>query len=183
MSNNKLYESELLCLTFIEKYKNYLEKYIQTNQESEYYCLRDLLIFFKGSQETSLLLKLTKNQNWYKDNKLVEKIWGIKCNSKERLEFVSPFILGLVIKNALKKIYQFEEQFRQRFGDGKYLSPGLVIDKYICNIWHQDTRTCIHIAGKLYERKICEYKPMALLNKCMIFKESGLRTQDSGLRR
>ncbi len=124
--------------------------------------MRDLLIFFKGLQETSLLLKLTKNQNWYKDNKLVEKIWGIKCNSKERLEFVSPFRSGLVIENALKKIYQFEEKFRQRFGDGKYLSPGLVIDKYICNICHQDTRTCIHIAGKLYKRKICEYEPIGI---------------------
>ncbi len=134
MSNNKLYESELLCLSFIEKHKNYLEKYIQKNQEAEYHYLRNLLIFFKGLQETSLLLKLTKNQNWYKDNTLVERVGSLKCNSKERLEFVFPFISGSIIENAFKKIYQFEEQFRQMFGDGLYLSPGLIIDKYICNI-------------------------------------------------
>lgn len=55
VSNNQLYESHLLCLNFIEEHKNYLEKYIQKNEEYEYYYLRNLLVFFKGLQETSSL--------------------------------------------------------------------------------------------------------------------------------
>ncbi|MGB5596366.1 MAG: hypothetical protein WBM32_10545 [Crocosphaera sp.] len=159
MSKRNYFTANQLCFLFIEKYKINLNNY-RDKQDDNANKLFIILIFFKGLQECSELAKLTKYRLWHKDNKLVEKIWRIKCNCKERLEFVSADIQGVIIEGRLKMLHELENFFVENFGKGMYLSPGLIADKYICSICKKDTRSCCHISGRIYKGQICYSQPV-----------------------
>lgn len=160
MSTQQFDLADILCFIFIAKYKKTLKTFSLTNRENDYYVLHSLLVLFKGMQDYVELEKLTQDNTWHKKQKIVEKIWTKKCDCKDRLEFISANFRGEVIEKILKEINNIEKFFIQAFGKAYYFSPGLIADKFICNICYQDTRACSHIQGRLYKGRICKYDPV-----------------------
>lgn len=159
VSIKKFSRANNLCEYFIQRNKKILKKYQHNNSETEYYQIWRLLVFVKSLQDFTELSKLIQNSSWYKNHKLVEEIWRKKCDCVERLDVVLDCISGEIINEIQASLSSLELLFEQRFGDELYASPGLIIDKFICNICEKDTRACHHISGKLYEGRICKYKP------------------------
>ncbi|UUO16370.1 hypothetical protein [Dolichospermum heterosporum] len=160
MSKQQFDLADTLCFIFIAKYKKTLKTFSLTNRENDYYVLHSLLVLFKGMQDYVELEKLTQDNTWHKKQKIVEEIWIKKCDCKDRLEFVSANFRGEVIEKISKEINNIETFFKQVFGKGYYLSPGIICDKFICNICNQDTRACSHIHRRLYAGILCKYKPI-----------------------
>jgi hypothetical protein len=160
MSRQQLDLANTLCSIFIEKNKKILKKLLYRNLRHDYNKLYLLLILFKCMQDYTELHKITQDKLWLKKSEKIEKVWIKKCDCKDRLEFISDNFEGVVIEKILDGINRVENFFRKVFGNGLYLSPGLVADKFICNICQKDTRACLHIAGRLYKGRICNVSPI-----------------------
>ncbi len=160
MIQKQYQEAESLCLNFIQKYGSLFLKRAIDIDENSYNYLLVFLVFFKGLHEYIKLCELTKERNWYENNSSVENVWIELCDCRERLEFASQYCQGEILDRIIHDLDGLENFFYNRFGRGIYFSPGLVFDKSLCNICYQDCRACSHVPGRLYEGKICYYKPV-----------------------
>ncbi|MGE5659773.1 MAG: hypothetical protein ACM37W_24540 [Actinomycetota bacterium] len=161
LMQKKLYhEASQLCINFLENYGSAFKVRTLKIDEDEYNKLLVLLVFFKSLHEYVQLCQITNNRNWSKDNSTVEKVWIKLCDCRERLQFSSQYCQGEAIDQVLSNLDSLEEFFRDVFGSGYYLSPGIVADPSLCNICNQDCRACSHIAGRMYTGKICSYQPV-----------------------
>jgi hypothetical protein len=104
------------------------------------------------------LLQITENVNWYQDCSIVECAWIKLCDCRERIEYSSQCFKGQVVKEIIKQLDDLEVFFPDAFEHNNYISAGIIVDKYLCNICNEDTRGCCHINGNLYGGKICNYQ-------------------------
>lgn len=160
LSRKKFSLANKLCYKFIQKNKKILQKYQSKNSEIEFYELWRLLVLFKALQDYIRLCYLTEDKLWYKQHKLIEKIWSKKCDCSDRLETILDCYSGEIVDKVLVFLSKLEEVFKKEFGDGLYNSIGLTVDKLLCSICGKDTRGCEHLYGRLYDGKICRYKPL-----------------------
>lgn len=153
-------EAAQLCIDFLENYGSAFKSRTLEIDEERYNKLFILLVFFKGLHEYVQLCQITNDRNWYKDHTTVENVWIKLCDCRERLQFSSQCCQGEVIDRVFSGLDGLEEFFRNVFGEGSYLSPGIVADVSLCSICNQDCRACSHVAGRLYNGKICFYQPV-----------------------
>ena len=158
MLKRQYQDASELCIDFIEDYGSVFKRRGFEIDEGKYNNLLVLLVFFKGLHEYVQLCHTTQNRNWHKDNSTVEYVWIKLCDCRERLEFASQYCQGKVIDRVFYDLKGLKNFFRDAFGSGTYLSPGIVADGSYCNICHQDFRACSHIAGRLYNGTICYYQ-------------------------
>jgi hypothetical protein len=160
MENKQYTKAGKLCERFIRKWIKVWRRRVVTNNEEFYNKLLVLMIFFKGLKEYTEIAKITKNRKWHQNNDIVEALWMKMLDCKERLEFVSAHYTCQILERVLRDLYGLKEFFRQVFGDGNYISPGIICERYLCTICQKDTRACSHIAGRLYNGEICYYQPI-----------------------
>ena len=160
MQDRQYDKANQLCIDFIDSYKSAFKLRALEIDEDDYNKLLILLVLFKGLYEYVHLCQITNDRNWHKNNTTVEQIWTKLCDCRERLQFSSQHCKGEVINRVLSDLSGLEEFFRGVFGEGSYLSPGIVADTSLCSICNQDCRACSHIAGRLYSGKICAYQPV-----------------------
>ncbi len=160
MQKTQYHEARRICIDFIEKYGSAFKVRALEIDEDEYNKLLILLIFFKSLHEYVQLCQITTDRNWHENNTTVEQVWIKLCDCRERLQFSSQYCQCEATNRVLSDLDGLDEFFRDVFGNGSYLSPGIVADASLCNICNQDCRACSHIAGRLYSGKICSYQPI-----------------------
>jgi hypothetical protein len=153
-------EAKILCIDFIATYGLAFKQRIFEVDENEYNKLLILLVLVKGLHDYTQLCHITTSGDWHENNATVEEVWIKLCDCRERIKFVSQFYQGEAIERVIKDSDGLEMFFRDVFGNGSYLSPGIIMDKYLCSICHEDSRACLHVAGKLYGGRICSYRPV-----------------------
>ncbi len=158
MFNKQYEEADLLCTNFITNYGSAFKQRVFEVDDNEYNKLLILLILIKGLHDSVQICQATSNGRWHEHNSIVEQVWIKLCDCKERLEFASRFYQGEVIRKVAQSLDGLESFFQRAFGNGMYLSPGIIVDKYLCNICHKDSRACSHVAGRLYGGRICSYQ-------------------------
>ncbi len=157
MQEEQYQQASQLCIDFLEKYGSAFKVRSLEIDEDGYNKLLILLVFFKSLHEYIELCQLTNDKHWHKDNATVEKVWIKLCDCRERLQFSSQYCQGEAINQIQYDLNGLEQFFRDAFGDGSYVSPGIVADASLCSICNQDCRACSHIPGRLYNGKICSY--------------------------
>ena len=158
MSQKEYDKANDLCFNFIDNYSLILNKRLFGQNEKNYNIILIILILFKGLQDYIQLCQMTQDRDWYKDSKTVECVWIVLCDSTERIDFASNYCNSEIIERVVIDIKGLEKFFRDSFGDGMYFSPGIIADKSLCNICQKDARACSHIAGRLYDGRICYYQ-------------------------
>ncbi len=150
-----------LCEIFINIYKPvYNQKEMGESQEEYHNSLLVILVLFKLLQDFAILLQITQDKTWHSNNKIVELVWIKLCDCKDRIEFCIQYYDIEIIELVLNSLYKLESFFRDVYGNGMYNSPGLLIDKLVCNICNKDARGCPHIEGRIYNGTICHYQPV-----------------------
>lgn len=160
MKEMRYEQANILCINFIEKYGSFFRKRDLDIGEKKYNQLLVLLIFFKGLQEYVQLCQTTQNKQWFEDNSVVEHVWIKLCDCRERIEFSLQYCHWKDAESILCDLAGLLNFFTEAFGVGNYLSLGIVFDRSICNICHQDFRACSHVERRLYNGKICFYQPV-----------------------
>jgi hypothetical protein len=159
MKNKQYTRAGKLCERFIRKWIKVWRRRVINNNEKFYNKLLVFMIFFEALKEYTEIVKITKNRKWHQNNDIVEVLWMKMLDCKDRLEFVLAHYTCQILERVLTDIYGLNEFFRKVFGDGSYISPGIICEKYLCTICRKDTRACSHIAGRLYNGQICYYQP------------------------
>lgn len=118
------------------------------------------MVFIKALEEYVQICQITQDIEWFKSNETVEKVWIKLCDCMARLNFSSVNCKGEAISKVTDSLNRLEKFFQDTFGNGSYLNPGIIADKSLCSICNKDCRACSHIAGRIYNRKICYYKPV-----------------------
>ncbi|MEG4585410.1 hypothetical protein QUA54_09355 [Microcoleus sp. MOSTC5] len=158
MQEKQYHEASRLCIDFLENYSSAFKVRALEIDEDGYNKLLILLVFFKGLHEDVQLCQIINDRNWYEDNTTVEQVWRKLCDCRERIQFSSQYCQSKAINRVFSDLDDLEEFFRAVFGNGCYLSPGIIADASLCNICNEDCRGCSHIAGRLYSGKICFYQ-------------------------
>ncbi|PSB59165.1 hypothetical protein [Chamaesiphon polymorphus] len=151
-------QAKKICNDFIAQYGSQLKNLTFSEAEDEYNLLFISLVFVKSLHDYNQLLQITENVTWHQDRFKVECAWIKLCDCRERIEYSSQCFKGQVVKEIIKHLDDLEVFFPNVFEEGNYISPGIIVDKYLCNICNEDTRNCCHISGKLYDGKICSYQ-------------------------
>ncbi|NEQ55275.1 MAG: hypothetical protein F6K11_35020 [Leptolyngbya sp. SIO3F4] len=160
MQENQYHKASKLCIDFLETYSSAFKARSLEIDGNGYNKLLMLLVFFKGLHEYVQLCQITGDRNWYEEQETVEKVWIKLCDCRERLHFSSQYCQGEAINRVLSDLDGLEGFFQEAFGNGSYLSPGIVADMSLCSICNQDCRACSHVAGRLYNGEICSYQPV-----------------------
>jgi len=142
-----------LCKTIILDDKN------ATSQTKKYALIFG--ICFKSLEEFSELVSLVSTPDWISNLKYVERVWFLLQNCDDRFGSVLdtlnfPEDVSRFIKNSLRDI---ENQIDNRYGDGLYLSPEVIIENCTCSICNQEVRSCPHIPNQVYDGEICRFVP------------------------
>lgn len=154
-------EADALCTNFINHYGNAFKQRIYNDvDENKYNNLLISLVFVKGLHDYLQLCQMTRHDDWHEDNSNIERVWTKLCDCRERLKFSSRFCQSTAIDIIAQNLDGLETFFQNAFGNGYYLSPGIIVDKYLCNICCKDSRGCSHVAGRLYSGSICSYRPV-----------------------
>ncbi|MGB7901441.1 MAG: hypothetical protein WCG09_03250 [Halobacteriota archaeon] len=129
-----------------------------------------LSVLFRGLQNyNELALKLTSSPNWNSDHALIEEIWDLLCDCKERLGFASNYVSRPLIEKVLSELARLELDFQRLFplppyfykGHKElYVSPARDVEKPICSICNRDFRSCEHIQNWIYHGIICYVVPV-----------------------
>jgi hypothetical protein len=157
LQERKYEDSKQLCLKYTTGCKLVLKKSPWGEENQDYNKVLILAILFRGLQDFTYLEKIKNDKEWYKETKKVEYTWIIMLDCKDRIEFVRDQLRykNELIEIVLDKISSLKMFFIEKFGDGKYLSPDILMKKSICNICNNDIRACHHVAGRLYNGVIC----------------------------
>jgi hypothetical protein len=157
---NQHKQAEEMCTDSIIKYGAVFKNIIFDVVGSDYQQIYTSLILLKGLQEYNQLLQINENVSWQQDCSTIEFVWLKLCDCRERIEYSSQCLKSQFLEDIIQYLDNLESFFPDAFEDGSYLSPGIVVDKYLCSICGEDTRACFHLGGRLYSGKICAYKPI-----------------------
>jgi hypothetical protein len=157
---NQYKQAEKICTDFITEYGSAFKMLTLRVVSDEYNLLFICLIFVKGLQDYNQLLVMTENVDWHQDCSTVELSWIKLCDCRERIKYSSQCFKGQIIEEITKKLDDLEDFYPNAFEETNYISSGIIVDKYLCNICSEDVRSCCHINGNLYGGKICNYKPI-----------------------
>lgn len=161
-SQRQYRKASQFCEKFINEYGSVLKRHSSDINDYEYDKLFISLILFKGLDDYAQLCRMTRHGTWYNENPATEKVWFKLCDCRARLEFAICFCHSDEINEIIQDLDGLEKFFQDAFGEARYLSPGIIADKYLCSICDNDTRSCSHIKGQLYSGKVCSYKPVNL---------------------
>jgi hypothetical protein len=112
-------------------------------------------VMFRGLFDYAELIEHTSQEGWETDNPKIEVIWLNLCDCSDRISFVQPAASGRIFEKIFSRLQALEDWFAARFGTGVYSSPEILVKRELCSICNQDIRRCDHIAGHVYEGRIC----------------------------
>jgi hypothetical protein len=118
-------------------------------------------IFFKVLSEFTEIAILTKNEEWYNENKTVESVWNLMWNCRQRLDFIKKHYEGNITEYLSERIDSLEKLFLQLVGEGVYSSPVIEMKGLQCNICFENFRRCSHERQYIYNGIICNPIPIA----------------------
>lgn len=133
-------------------------KDVHENQENNSTIRNKALIYgilFRGLEDFINLKAKTHSPIWFKNTKLVEKLWVKLCDCNDRFNYVSKFATGDSLDWILAEISKLEKKFEYYFGKGQYSSSAFRAKKLECSICENDLRRCDHIGGAIYDGKVC----------------------------
>ena len=129
-------------------------------------------ILFRGLLDYMELLETFPEYDWCKKPKCIENAWTQLCNSKDRMRFISQFYKNETIELVIKSIECIEQIIQRKLGKGLYMSIDVTAEMELCNICGNDTRTCSHIVGKIYDGTICMTVPKNFRNSAVASRRS-----------
>jgi hypothetical protein len=159
-SRNQYKQAEKICADFIIEYGSAFKNLTFNVVGDEYNLLFISLIFVKGLQDYNHLLVITENIDWCQNSSTVERSWIKLCDCRERIEYSSQCFKGQAVEEIIKKLDDLGGFFPNAFEENNYISSGIIVDRYLCNICNEDVRACCHVNGNLYGGNICSYKPI-----------------------
>lgn len=120
-------------------------------------------ILYRGFQDFIDLYRTTKSPDWVTKHDLVEKAWMQLCDCKDRIEYVSNFCHNDgTLDKVICKIRDIEKEFVDNFGEGMYMSPEIIAKRTVCSICKEDSRSCEHLSGRIYNGVLCSHIPQDL---------------------
>ena len=117
-------------------------------------------IFFKVLSEFTEIAILTKDKDWFQDNKIVEYVWTLMWNCRQRLDFVTKRFNGNITDYLNKRIDSLEKLFLNLVGEGIYSSPVIEMKGLKCNICLDNFKRCDHERQEIYNGIICSPIPI-----------------------
>ncbi|NEO83246.1 MAG: hypothetical protein F6J87_03135 [Spirulina sp. SIO3F2] len=145
-----------ICRDFLKRYGK--EFHLDNLNEDDRNTLLMSLIFSKSLHEFTELSQITASNKWLKHPETTERVWFKLCACRERLQFLSHHYKGEIIEMIFSDLDNLEKDFQSEFGEGIYVSPGIVSDSRFCSVCGQDFRACSHITGRLYDGNICSHR-------------------------
>jgi hypothetical protein len=129
-------------------------------------------ILFQGILDYLDLLETLSAYDSHKEPIGIERAWIKLCNCKDRMIYVSQYYNNKTIESVIQSIKHFGYMFEEKFGKGLFLSIEATAEKELCNICGNDTRTCPHITGKIYDGIICITIPQDLKGRAVALVEN-----------
>jgi len=114
-----------------------------------------IAVLFKGLVDYIDVEALFDSNQIPDDRKDIEKLWNKLWDCRERLDFAKACCQSDTLEFILNRLDLIEKMFSQKFGQGLYLSPEILIKCEICNICQKDPRSCDHVVGNLYNGVRC----------------------------
>lgn len=159
MLHDRFSDATELCDQFIAKYRIRFRERAFNLEEDGYNDMLVVLVFIRGLLDYVQLCQITDgDEDWYKKNNLLESVWIKICDCRERLMFSHQLCQGEVVDLIFRSLEKIEEFYLERFGSGRYVSPGIEADGSLCSICLKDFRACSHIPGRLYSGIFCTLK-------------------------
>lgn len=154
--NNNNYKKSLNKSRKFQKIcKQIIENKILSKETKIYLQVLLTGVFFSALEEFTILKKLTKDKNWYNNNKIVEKVWLLICNIRDKLDFSLIQEFEYILSFVMNYINEVENLINEQYGQSLYSSPEIKLDSVICNICNNNLKDCDHIEGKMYDNEIC----------------------------
>ena len=111
-------------------------------------------VLFKGLKEYIELAVKTRDSAWQK-NQGATSIWNLMWNCFDRLKFCNKYIISDELNELVRVLNLLHQNFEDGFGKGIYFSPEIIYESALCSICKQDSRSCMHINGRIYNGKRC----------------------------
>lgn len=126
-------------------------------------------VLFKGLKEYIEIALKTRDTAWQMNEGAIS-IWILMWNCFDRFKLCKMHIISDELDELIEILNLLNQNFEEGFGKGIYFSPEIMYKYAKCSICKQDTRSCSHINGRVYNGKLCfsipiqpEYRGMALV--------------------
>jgi hypothetical protein len=120
-------------------------------------------ILARGLQGYVDVLRFRSAPNWHAAPANVEAMWSALCDAVARLDHAAAYLNHPTLDSSLRTLAAVREEIDSRFGRGVYVSPVLVVEKFLCSVCGEDHRRCAHIVNRLYGGVRCIKVPTRLL--------------------
>lgn len=165
-------EAKNLLLDKIRTYKTEFHKIksgIDPERRDRYLIFA---VLFRGLLDYVELMDTFPENGWCKKPKCIEEAWRHLCDSKDRMRFVSRFYKNETVEGVIKSIEYIEQIIENKLGKGLYMSIDVTAEKELCSVCGNDTRSCSHIVGKIYDGNICMMIPQNLKERAVALVEN-----------
>jgi len=112
-------------------------------------------VLFRGLFDYAQLAERTSDPKWTDDRAAIQDVWRNLCDCRDRITFVARVSSGQISARIFTALDKVESWYAQRFGSGVYSSPEILVKRELCSICNRDIRRCEHIAGDVYQGRIC----------------------------
>ncbi len=119
-------------------------------------------ILFRGLHDYCSFMEVVTSEGWESDYPRIEKAWEAMWDARQRLAFVRPYFNCDLIDVVLEDLRRFEHAVDESLGPGLYMSPDLLVDRFVCSICGADYRACSHVRGAIYNGVLCSVRPVGM---------------------
>ena len=172
LKNGYTQETKQQCAIMINLCKNIL-KTVPSNYND--FIRNYTLVFgimFRGIIDFCDICNITHKTKWNEDHKKIEKTWVLMCDCNDRIALSIDYYESSLLNWILCEMTTIKNEFNNAFGNSLYFSPEIINIKPKCNICQLDCRACIHLAGNIYDGKLCRFIPedVSVVSTSIVFE-------------
>jgi hypothetical protein len=155
MSHCSYDEAETAIVAHLETFRYELTQNRTSYNDQELNHLYAIAIFLRACLDYEAIDRILSTPNWESNNELIENVWTLLWDCKERIESYPGAVTGPKVDEMHRFIEDLLARFQENFGPGVYMSPDVKVKTRECSICNSNIKLCSHVPGKLYAGHIC----------------------------